>query len=375
MNQSWWELPGPKRFAEEIARDCREGGVLLAVPRFAPAGLADAIRESTMRGAGWGTQPVRINGVANHDPIAVLGSLSDDSNSRHPHDVRSLCRGLLVDPGSRGIIFWVEGITPQSWAPWQSFVRAFCHLRRNASDPEAPSFCVLLEGALAVSPIVDAGLTSRFLRGASDRLDMALYLSPLIADPHPARRRMLTSIAVELAGTDPQLGAELASLHLSELLHPAEFLRGFAKRRGWTERDPFQPTWHEGTQDDLDGEPFVHSAALARHDADALAGRLWAGQVSVLFPLIERHRLRLLQQVREHLSVPVETPFGSIDDVRDLEIGQIQHQLRKAPLTASRRRLINCLASIRRSLAHLEPVGGALLNASPEFWRLPDSGC
>ena len=56
------------------------------------------------------------------------------------------------------------------------------------------------------------------------------------------------------------------------------------------------------------------------------------------------------------LTVPFETQFGVITDVRDLEIPHILAQARRAGIPRHVRSLISHLRDMRHALAHLEPV-------------------
>ena len=92
--------------------------------------------------------------------------------------------------------------------------------------------------------------------------------------------------------------------------------------------------WALGTSSTVEGHQEPHPALEAL--VDGIERRLWHAQVTVLFPLIEEHRLRLVARLRPHLRVPFETPFGVITDPRDLEIGHLLHQIRAFGLRASK---------------------------------------
>jgi hypothetical protein len=174
----------------------------------------------------------------------------------------------------------------------------------------------------------------------------------------PALHRQLTlAVACELAGTDAALARALAELELRELLQPTEFLRAEAGRRGWDAARAHRRCWEDGLLDAVDGGEVVHAAALAVCGDDAeLRRRVWRAEIRVLYPFIEELRLRLLSRLRPYLRLPVETTYGLVDDVYDLELGQLVHFLRGRNLPRELWRLLNVLAGMRHALAHLRPV-------------------
>ncbi|EYF08675.1 Hypothetical protein CAP_2536 [Chondromyces apiculatus DSM 436] len=85
-----------------------------------------------------------------------------------------------------------------------------------------------------------------------------------------------------------------------------------------------------------------------------------------MFPFVEEQRVELIARFRSFLRVPHETPFGTITDIRDFELGHLLYQVRKRNIDEPTRRLLGTLTDIRHRLAHLESVPYELL-ASPEL--------
>src|SRR5262249_34711844 len=139
-------------------------------------------------------------------------------------------------------------------------------------------------------------------------------------------------------------------------------LRAMALQRNWPGEqgpDDLANCWHLGMIDDLDAKPMVHSAALAHNDPTSeIARRIWGAEIGVLLPFIEEKRRSFLEHYGKLLQVPFQTPFGVVTDVRDLEIGHIDHQIstRRRGVGPDVRNLIARLRDIRNSLSHLEPV-------------------
>lgn len=88
--------------------------------------------------------------------------------------------------------------------------------------------------------------------------------------------------------------------------------------------------------------------------ADLLSRRVWRALVRVVFPALEEERLRLLEEYRHRISLPVETSFGTVTEHGDLELADMA----KAPvvwaLPQDVARYVKTLKNIRHRLAHLE---------------------
>lgn len=192
-----------------------------------------------------------------------------------------------------------------------------------------------------------------------------MYAAHLVRESNgaPLYRRLRMHLVAELGGSDPVLAGELA---VAPLPDPASRLRAFADQRRWPARLPAAGLWELGMKDLSEGRRFLHSAAVARVGRDdEVRRRIWRAQVSVLFPFIEECRADLVAKLDGQLRVPLETPFGVIDDKRDLEIGQIGYQLARANVPDELRRLVGRLTAMRHALAHLEMVG-------PEYLFAPE---
>ena len=369
MDHLWWRLPGPSGFLDRVVHELREGRcVVLALPEHAPDGLRPALYQRVATLDWWYWKVIDLAEEATQEsPARLLHRLTSPAGAARVADAR----GVAESPGFRRRLLWVEGVTAATWPRWYDFLGQYVEACRAVLPAaERVLFCVPVAGPPAARlPAGKEALSCLPWRGVAGRLDMALYLAQgLSGDPRPPlHRRVALAVGVELAGTDPRLGVELAGLGLSDLLQPGPLLRAVAQRRGWSARDCTAAHWLEGTLDDLEGAEYVHSAALAVAGREGdLRRRVWRGEVGVVFPFIEEQRLRLLEarEVRRHLRLPLETPFGRIDDPRDLEIGHIWRLTRRARLSPETDRLLEYLMEMRHALAHLEPVApGHLLAA------------
>ena len=100
--------------------------------------------------------------------------------------------------------------------------------------------------------------------------------------------------------------------------------------------------------------------------------KIWAAQVSILLPIIERERRRLLAAHQPFWKLPHIRKDGTeINELNDLEIGDMAAQARpRGPLDGVRKRL-DWLRRVRNALAHNEVVPWATLT-SPIAIRVMD---
>jgi len=158
-------------------------------------------------------------------------------------------------------------------------------------------------------------------------------------------------------------------LGLLELLEPQGWLLDLARTRGWvvsTHEEVPGNAWN-GIRHRFEGVDIFHSAWLAaKGDRNALAARIWEGQVEALFPLLESWRQLLIQRYKGLLSLPWPTDRGEIRDARDLEFGHLVRQLGRHKTGALREAVdvIGWLRDIRNHLAHFEPIPVRLLSDS-----------
>jgi hypothetical protein len=368
MENLWWQLPGPSSFLDLVEQDLREGkSVLLALPEHPPEGLREALAGRVRPSELWGWRVLDLTEEAKpgEQPVAVLHRRFPPlEEAPAPCTVRSLVGSACL----RGLVIWVAGMDAASWSRWRPFLEQYEHACRAVAEMDRALFCIPVVGALVQTlPTEGVALTTRRWEGVIERLDMALFVTHLTKGRycHPLHRRVAVSVTVEVALTDPLLARELANADLPSVLDPLPVLTELAGRRGWTAEQVRRPQWHVGMVDQFEGSRVVHSAAVAlQGQRDEIDRRIWRGQIGVLFPFIEEQRLRLLNELRRYLSVPLETPLGRITDLRDLELGHLISQLQGARVPGESWRLLRCLKGMRDSLAHLEPVrSGVLLSA------------
>lgn len=369
----WWSLPGPGRFLESVTADLQSGrNVLLALPEHHPPGLRNALSDRLRDSDG---PYLRALDLRDEPPDAALAP------TRFLHDRLAPLSDPGVDPSPRtvalapslcGTALWVDGISDDAWPAWRLFLDHYKDACRMRRDFERFLLIVPTVGRPTEHlPREELTLAIHRWEGAVGRIDMLLDAVRAIDRAHlpPLLNDLAVSVTVEVAGTDPHLVDRLAAAPVEEILDPLAVIRDEAKRRGWLDRPPSWSAgseWRRGMVDRINGRAILHSAAeVAAGRTEVVSRRVWRGQIAVLFPFIEEHRLRFIREFRPLLSVPVQTAYESIPDHESLELSHLFHQLRKKVSARRLEPLEHCL-HIRNSLAHLRPVKAAVI-LSPAF--------
>lgn len=99
---------------------------------------------------------------------------------------------------------------------------------------------------------------------------------------------------------------------------------------------------------------------------DRLHERVWAAQLSILLPLVEKERRRLLEYYREHWRLPhTRKDETEIQYLEDMEIGDMAAQAQKfAGALKSEQRRLDWLRRVRNALAHSEIVRWGTLTSN-----------
>jgi hypothetical protein len=257
------------------------------------------------------------------------------------------------------MVIWVDGIPDARWSAWRDFLDEYAELSRSRMEHDRAVFCVPAIGErTALLPKEDVACTVHPWRGVLGRLDILWLIASLLPAGVAPRLHveLWVSVATELAGTDAALAARLASTDLATVLNPRPLLEAWAHERGF--RADGRPSWVRGEEDLRDGTSFVHSARvlLGHRGGHDIQRRVWRGQVGVLFPFLEEQRALLLSRLSRVVRVPHVTPFGTINDPRDLELSHLAHFARKAHVEQKLRDDLERLTEMRHRLAHLEAV-------------------
>jgi hypothetical protein len=278
-----------------------------------------------------------------------------------PTDIRSAGELVRQDSFARNLL-WLEGVDNSTWETWKKFLVDYTRAARSTGILDRTVFGLVLSGSLAAQlPGDDTCLSCRQWRGVLDSLDVQLFAASRLRELElvPVERQIAVATIARIALWDLSLAERLLEEPLESILAPRAVLQAVAAERGWSADDLKTADWHRGMYDAIDGELAIHSALLALSDPEReLPRRLWEAQVGVFFPIVEEGRRAVIERLNGSIKLPIETPFGRIEDPRDLEIGQIDRQITWNDVRADHatRRLVRCLKRIRDALAHLEPL-------------------
>jgi hypothetical protein len=336
----------------------------LCLPEYFPERVVTALRTELSDGL---LYQLHLDSEDFRTPIDLLYSRFIQNPA--PEELRNAAN-LVAHHDFSGRLIWLSGMTSAHWPGWKRFLCEYEPACRGVSPLERTLFVVPLCGELALDPPPeDVCLKSRWWKGVVDYIDILLFSSIALqarADG-PLVKNVAISVVAALAVWDPEVVLTLSRAALNDILNPAGILSDLAKKRGWAPRqDSIQEAaWYKGYCDIFGGRTRTHSALLAiQGQQDEIQRRIWSAQVSRLLPYVEERRQDILTQLAAVLRVPFPTRFGEIiDDVRDLEIGHIEAQLKNGSNNCDPELLkeIERLRDIRNRLAHLETVPSDLL--------------
>lgn len=355
----FWQLPSPATFLQRVSEDIREGNnIVVAIPHHAPEGLAEALRLSLALPSLPRLEEIQANGAP---PISAL----HQELSLGPCSAHTSVVDLCASGGFQSRLIHVQHFTSTSWTSWSGFLNEYEDVCRHYELAQRTLFIATLQGELAAQAPPPANLlrVHQWLETV-DTLNARLYAANLLsgAPLPPWQRQLAAALLSELALWDPEVIVLGASLPLADILSPATWLAPIATARGWSPADDLKSPlaqWR-GLRQPFEGQLRTHSAwlALAGRE-DALAQRVWAGQVSAVFPLLERHRRAILSRYRALLRVPWTSRSGiTISQLEDLELNHLADQL-CAHASGGLRSLyqfVCWLRDLRNDLAHLTPV-------------------
>ena len=225
------------------------------------------------------------------------------------------------DPGAS--VLWIdvtaEGQAATTWVD---------HIRRCGESPDMPRICVAMNATCAEACDEDKRLRRRLWRDFVTSLDARALVQRLgrRSGHRPAHIALGSALVAELAGAELMVAERLSREPLPRILETGDHPRE----------------------------------------------RIWAAQVSVLLPLVERERLCLLDTHRSFWRVPFTRKDGTkISCLNELEIGDLATQARVGgPLEDVRHRL-GWLRRVRNDLAHNQVVPWATL-ISPIALQIAD---
>lgn len=216
---------------------------------------------------------------------------------------------------TKGLVLWVDATGEDKVAKaWGEYAL------RIAGSPELCRICIAMHMACAKACREDRGLRRRFWKDFVTSTD-----SRVLAERHVRRSEhgdahtaLKCTLIAELAGPDLAFATQLANTPLERILAPENY--------------PLKS--------------------------------IWAAQISILFPLIECERRRLLETYRDFWSLPhIREDGREIRHIEKLEIGDMDTQAQQNGALRNERKRLNWLRRVRNDLAHLRIVSWATLNS------------
>lgn len=360
MRLDWFQLPGPSAFIDLIVNDLRQGkSVVITVGETGPRGILRAIKNSMSHDSfNW----VCISPLPG-DPLETL--YKTFYPDKPPELVPSLSR-LFSLPNFQSTILEVQISSIEVWKHWINFLEEFAYFSRSQDTLLRSQLLLLINRCVGKRmPKPDIFLSIHNADDVSTILDMRIYAFCLSEKSSRSviRRELVASISAELSLWDRTLCERLCSVSLPTLLEPTLILLNYAYEHKWEKLDLVQnieSLREAGAIQTFGDKEEAHSSLLAlRGESLLITRRLWHGQISVLFPLIESQRQELLDSYKHLFDLPHRTPNGNlVNDCYDLDWGNICFQIRqkRAQIDDRLYQRIMSLREARNALAHMDLV-------------------
>ena len=224
---------------------------------------------------------------------------------------------------AKDFVLWIDAMNRDATATtWADYARQFAGIEKT------PRICIAMSAACAEECSEDKGLRRRLWRDFVTATDARVLMERFGRrfGRRPEHIALKSALIVELAGPDLVFADRLAR------------------------------------------EPIGRILATRGHPPECI----WAAQVSVLFPLVERERRRLLDVYRDLWRMPHLRDDGKeIQRLEDMEIGDMAAQAWQVRALETERRRLDWLRRVRNALAHNEIVPWGTL-VSPIALQITD---
>lgn len=208
---------------------------------------------------------------------------------------------------SRNLVLWIDGmVQDEGTGAWADYVQQI------AGSVEGPRLCIAMPMDSAANCGEDRGLRRRLWRDFVTSSDSRVLVERLGRRSEQGQMHIALKSALieEIAGCDLDFAAQLAEYSLGSILkanHPEE--------------------------------------------------KIWAAQIKILFPLIERERRFFLKNFRDFWVLPHCRKDGEkVKNLEDLEIGDMASQARGLRALEEKQKRLDWLRRIRNDLAHTKVV-------------------
>ncbi len=288
-------LPGPADFLEAIVEDLKDGNSVLAgLPNF-NSELALHFNSELA---------IQVSEMVKRSGLGWSAVRRAEVSRGNPEkSVKQRSNG----GASRNLVLWIDGtIQDEGASAWAD------HVRQIAGSVEGPRLCIAMPMDSAADCGEDRGLRRRLWKSFVTSLDSRVLVERL--DRRSERGQMhialKSALIEEIAGPDLDFAAQLAKDS------PGSILK-----------------------------------------ADYPKEKIWAAQIKVLFPLIERERRFFRETFRDLWVLPHCRGDGEeVKNLEDLEIGDMASQARGLEALEAKRSCLDWLRRIRNDLAHMKTV-------------------
>ena len=351
MESEVWRLPGPSAFVRRTADELADGNsIVVGFPARGERRFSAAVGQVVeAAGVSWQAFDGSSCGEgSNWDPTVWLAERLLPSGS--PRTIPE-----ILKRDDLPTIFAIDRVPAGTLEAWLRFLHDYQHRKRNQEQPASVILLVTEAAPRQALRTNDAAIRSREWRGALSRLDIQMLAAREEDGRGELERLVHVEIACELARFDPDLAEQLLDAPLESLWKPESILRENGLQRGWTADDQLWMTWEKGAEDLWGGTSALHSSALVLSGrTDFVLRRLWRALVRAVFPALEEERLRLLEEFKHRIVLPVETTYGPVTEYEDLELADMARNPVLSALPRDVREYVKTLKGIRHQLAHLE---------------------
>lgn len=353
-----WTLPGPAEFLRKVERSLREGmSTVVRFPISEQTGFRD--RMLAMLDDSWTCSIFRPEPT--RPPFESLCDRFAPSLSREwGTNLLDLCER----EDFQGRLIWIDGLEQLSrrdWDAWKKFLVDYAQASRSVQDFHRTLFVTSLEGIPSSdSPVTDVTLTTHDWRCVVDEMDLLFLAYARLRERsvNPTMRSLLAATVARVAVWDLETAERLLDQETDRILEPTETLRSVAHERGWTTETPVG--WEFGTDS---GNGTLHAAlASLPGPPRELRRRLWSAQASVLLPLVDVERYKIVEENYRQLGARLRSAGETMDPLA-LQIGNLKGLVEHSSFDRNVRNRVERLHRWRNRLAHLEPLSPSAVHS------------
>lgn len=349
----WWsKITGPREIVNAIIEALRSNkSAFLVIPHDLPwrHELRQAVRSSLESISGLeelipDAIDIEDEGLGGEEPGRLLldkYALRSAKANYRAGGKESIQQYMFRKGVMRNRLVWVKGFGSSSSQRWVRFCEDWSI--QSASDG-------LFVVETCEEPEVGHGKRLEVIKynNAVSKYDVQLFNSLILGNEtagklNDAWKVYAAAITSHLCGTDAEVAQEFLLCHDFKHDEPITTIAKFAESKDFARR---------GSGD--------HVLSLYRNkNSLALKKRLWAGQIEVLFPIIERCRLDLVDELKDQLDREIIsgiTQFGCpVKKASDIEVGTLEYLCASRRIGIQDRKTrdrVHLLRDCRNSLAH-----------------------